>query len=159
MYYFLDTESKRYKSAIRVAEDLLGAAQLSMLKVSLAMHSQSPRVQAHFQIANEVIAHGDCKTNTFVTIGNKVACNLDELKKGLSKALANGPQPSDDDEEIYSFDHVYPGSENNSIVAVLYGEIGSAEFYKFHELLKADVARGVKYIARHYVKVTVFEAI
>lgn len=54
-----------------------------MLKVSLAMHSMSPRVQAHFQIASEVIAHGDCNTKTFVTIGNKVACNLNELEKAI----------------------------------------------------------------------------
>lgn len=139
-----------------MAEDLLGATQLAMLKVSLAMHSQSPRVQAHFQIANEVIAHGDCKTHTFVTIGNKVACNLDELRTGIAKALTGaGQQTASDDEveEIYSFDHVYPGSENNSVVAVLYGEIGSAEFHKFHDQLKGAVSKGVKYIARHFVKV------
>lgn len=155
--YFQDTDSKRYKSAIRVAEDLLGATQTAMLKVSLAMHSQSPRVQAHFQIANEVIAHGDCKTSTFVTIGNKVACNLAELKSGITKALPKAVVKEDvaieEAEEIYSFDHVYPGSENNSVVAVLYGELGSSEFKVFHEYLKGVASNGVKYIARHFVKV------
>lgn len=58
------------------------------------MHSLSPRVQAHFQIAQEVIAHGDCQTETFVTIGSKVACAYDELKKGFEKA-------EESDEEIF----------------------------------------------------------
>lgn len=49
------------------------------------MHSLSPRIQAHFKIAQDVISHGDCETNAFVTIGNKVACNLDELKRGIKK--------------------------------------------------------------------------
>lgn len=81
----LDGDSKIYKTSVRVAEELIGGTQIAMLKVSLAMHSMSPRVQAHFQIASEVIAHGDCNTKTFVTIGNKVACNLNELKKGIKK--------------------------------------------------------------------------
>lgn len=119
------------------------------------MHSQSPRVQAHFQIAREVIAHGDCKTSTFVTIGNKVACSLAELKAGISKELpkAGKDVAAEDAEEIYSFDHVYPGSDNNSIVTVLYGELGTADFQSFHEYLKSVAPKGVKYIARHYVKV------
>lgn len=140
-----------------MAEELLGSTQIAMLKVSLAMHSQSPRVQAHFQIAQEVITHGDCKTATFVTIGSKVACSLAELKRGIEKELANAGKTTKtadaDDEEIYSFDHVYPGSENNSIVAILYGELGSAEFQPFHEYLKSVAPKGVKYVSRHYVKV------
>lgn len=140
-----------------MAEELLGSTQIAMLKVSLAMHSQSPRVQAHFQIAQEVISHGDCKTSTFVTIGSKIACTLTELKAGINKEMPNAGKPiaAEDAEEIYSFDHVYPGSENNSIVAVLYGELGSAEFQSFHEYLKSVAATGIKYIARHYVKVNV----
>lgn len=85
--YSADSDSKRYKSALRVAEELIGNTQIAMLKVSLAMHSMSPRVQAHFQIAQEVIAHGDCNTKTFLTIGNRVACNMDELKKGIAKVI------------------------------------------------------------------------
>lgn len=84
-FFFTDSDSKLYKSALRVAEEVIGNTQIAMLKVSLAMHSMSPRVQAHFQIAQEVIAHGDCNTKTFLTIGNRVACNMGELKKGIAK--------------------------------------------------------------------------
>lgn len=143
-----------YKSSVRVAEELIGASQMSMLKVALAMHSLSPRVQAHFQIAKEVIAHGDCETKTFVTIGSRVACNMNELKKGLTGKL-DVAAADDEEEEIYSFDHVYPGTENNSVTVVLYGEIGTAEFKKFHNHLKASVASNgqrIKYVCRHWIR-------
>lgn len=114
------------------------------------MHSLSPRVQAHLQISQEVIAHGDCKTDSFVTIGSRVACNLNELKKGLEKATESG-----DDEEVYSFDHIYPGSENNTVTAILYSKIGTKEFKAFHEYLREQAATGkIKYISRHYLRVS-----
>lgn len=112
------------------------------------MHTTSPRIQAHFQIAKDVISHGDCNTNAFVTIGNRVACNMDELKKGLERVDA-----SDEEEEIYSFDHIYPGSENNTVTTVLYSELGTEDFKKFHEFLKKEAINGrVKYVSRHFVK-------
>lgn len=113
------------------------------------MHTTSPRIQAHFQIANDVITHGDCNTKAFVTVGNRVACNMNELKKGLERADAAG----DSEEEIYSFDHIYPGSENNTVTTVLYSEIGSAEFKPFHDFLKREALNGnVKYVLRHFVQ-------
>ena len=116
------------------------------------MHSLSPRVQAHFQIAKEVIAHGDCNSNTFVTIGNKIACDLSELKKGLNKQLSSN---EDTEEEIYSFDHVFPGTENNTLVVVLYGELGTKEYQAFHDILKKATENGkIKYVARHYIRVS-----
>lgn len=114
------------------------------------MHSLSPRVQAHFQIANEVIAHGDCKTTSFVTIGSRVACSLDELKKALEKPDLTG---AGEDEEIYNFDHIYPGSENNSVATILYSQIGTKDFAQFHEFLKKQTSLGkIKYVSRHYIR-------
>lgn len=155
-FYFLfsDGDFRLYKSSIKAAEEILGPTHISMLKLALSMHSMSPRVQAHFQIANEVIAHGDCNTNTFATIGNKVACNLDELKKGLKKVQQ---QDADDEEEIFSFDHVYPGTENNTLTTVVYGEIGSKEFQEFHDYLKKSIdSRKIKYVSRHFIRVSFF---
>lgn len=157
----IDSDSKAYKSSIAAAEKLIGPIQLSLLKLSLSMHSLSPRVQAHFRIAQEVIHHSDCKTNSFVTLGNRVACNLSELKKGLEKVqkdVSNGKTNNvdeEDDEEIYSFDHIYPGTENNTITCILYSQIGSKEFSTFHEYLTKEAEAGkIKYISRHYIRVS-----
>lgn len=161
--YEIDTDSKAYKASLAAAEKLIGPIQLSLLKLSLSMHTLSPRVQAHFQIAQEVIRHGDCETTAFVTIGSRVACNVNELKKGLKKAATPSEAPSTDgdvqeneeDEEVYSFDHIYPGSENNTITTVLYGQLGSKDFSEFHDfLVKRAEKSQVKYIARHYIRVS-----
>lgn len=153
---YLDTDSKVYKSSVDVAEKLIGTIQLPLLKLALSMRTMSPRVQVHFQIAREVIEHGDCKTDTFVTIGSRVACDFDELRMGIEKAkksTANGE--NDDDEDVYSFDHIYPGSENNTITAILYSELGSKDFKKFHEYLVREAESGaIKYICRHFIRVS-----
>lgn len=117
------------------------------------MHTMSPRVQTHLHIAKEVIEHGDCKTDLFVTIGSRVACNMDELQKGLAKLKNAKPAEGEDEEEIYSFDHIYPGSENNTIVTVLYSEVGSKEHKEYHDYLSKQAQSGaVKYISRHFVR-------
>lgn len=54
---------------------------------------------------------------------------------------------------VYEVDHHYPGGENAKVVAVLYGELGSAEFPVFHQVLKELASAGkVDYIFRHRVK-------
>lgn len=143
----IDEDQAFYMAALKPINRLLGPTHVRLLKLSLSMHALLPRVQAHFQIAQEVIAHGDCQTAAFVTVGNKVACNVHELQAGLAKA-----DTADDD--VYSFDHVYPGSENNTLITILYGQIGSPEFTEFHEILKQNARPGerVRYVARHYVK-------
>lgn len=151
----LDTDSKVYKSSVAVAEKLIGSIQLPLLKLALSMRTMSPRVQVHFQIAREVIEHGDCKTDTFITIGNRVACSFDELKKGIEKAKnAAAENQNGDDEDVYSFDHIYPGSENNTITAVLYSQLASKDFKQFHEYLAREAENGsIKYICRHFIRV------
>lgn len=148
-----DEESKVYKASILAAEKLLGPIQVPLLKLALSMHTMSPRVQAHFQIANEILEHGDCNTNTFVTVGSRVACSMDELQKGLRKMAAK--KLAADDEEVHSFDHIWPGSENNTVTAILYSDMGAKEFKTFHEYLVQQADGGaIKYVARHFVRVS-----
>ena len=54
----------------------------------------------------------------------------------------------------HTFDHVYPGSENNSQTVILYGLIGIESFLDAHKKMVDLSANGnVKYIFRHYAKV------
>ena len=54
----------------------------------------------------------------------------------------------------HTFDHVYPGSENNSQTVILYGLIGTDSFLDAHKKMVELSANGsVKYILRHYTKV------
>lgn len=55
---------------------------------------------------------------------------------------------------IYKFDHVYPGTRNKNVVAVLYGELGKPGFTELHEKLKSlSKQKEVTYLLRHFVKV------
>jgi UDP-glucose:glycoprotein glucosyltransferase len=57
--------------------------------------------------------------------------------------------------ETFDLDHHYPGSQNNSLTVVLYGELGTQEFAEFHQVLKMYAVKGdIDYVLRHYVKVS-----
>lgn len=63
-----------------------------------------------------------------------------------------GDQPTS---ETFRVDHFYPGSENRTVIAILYGELGTVEFTQFHKVLKAQAVEGkIGYVLRHYVKVS-----
>lgn len=147
----LESDYQRYKAAIGVASKLLTEAQLKLLKLSLSLRSLTPRIQSNFMIADDVLKHGDCVANerAFVIIGGELACNMKQLK-----ALIKNPNTgSSSSSELYSFDHIFPGTENNEVVATLYGEAGNKEFNAFHRVLKSDAqSSGLKYVTRHFVR-------
>lgn len=57
--------------------------------------------------------------------------------------------------DLYEVDHIYPGSENNSHIAVLYAELGTSEFSNMNKVMQ-DLAEKnlISYVFRHYVKVS-----
>ena len=59
---------------------------------------------------------------------------------------------------MYKVDHHYPGSSNNPVAAILYGDISKwdSNVHTFHEELKRLAMKGdVNYILRHYVKASI----
>ncbi|XP_058056103.1 UDP-glucose:glycoprotein glucosyltransferase [Anopheles bellator] len=146
--YNLETEEKRYRKSIELASEILGDGQISLLKLALSLHSFSPKVQSSLQVAHEVLAKGDCETTIFASVNGKVACEVDELKSILR---AGGKDVST--VETFAIDHIYPGSENHSLTVVLYGELGTQEFKRFHDIIRPETDRGtVRYVLRHYVR-------
>lgn len=56
--------------------------------------------------------------------------------------------------DLYRVDHHYPGSANRSLAVVLYGELGTSSFTKFHTLLKEEAITGtIDYVIRYHVQV------
>ncbi|XP_065075789.1 UDP-glucose:glycoprotein glucosyltransferase [Ochlerotatus camptorhynchus] len=144
----IGTEQDRYKKSIEIAEALLGIGQTNLLKLALSLHSFSAKVQAHLQISNEVLKQGDCETSAFVNIGGKIACDESDLRSIL-KAIDTDQTKV----ETYSLDHVYPASENNSLTAILYAQIGTDAFQNIHVILKEEAEKGaIKYVFRHFIK-------
>ncbi|GBP03861.1 UDP-glucose:glycoprotein glucosyltransferase [Eumeta japonica] len=55
------------------------------------MHSLTPRIQAHFQIASEALSLGNCADSSiFAQVGNELACTLDELRQKIKLEKAIG---------------------------------------------------------------------
>lgn len=146
----MEADSKQYLSSLNLVQKLTNPTQLPLLKLSVALHSLTPRIQAHFQIAGEILLNGDCNQNIFVTVGEELACSLNEVKSKIKERKSTKAEV-----ETYNFDHIYPGSENNSLTVVLYGDIASKEFREYHKFLsKAALELDVKYICRHFLKVS-----
>lgn len=56
--------------------------------------------------------------------------------------------------EIFNLDTHFPGSQNRSNIAILYGALGSKEFAQFHHVLSKKAEEGViDYMIRHFIKV------
>lgn len=147
----LESDYQRYKTSVAAAEKLLTAPQVKLLKLSLSLKSLTPRIQSNFMIADDVLERGDCeeKPKAFVIVDGEMLCTPRELQDKLKDLRAGSLENS----ELYNFDHIFPGSENNDVVAILYGETGEKEFNSFHKILKQEVTNGkVKYVTRHFIR-------
>ncbi|CAO1435852.1 unnamed protein product [Diamesa tonsa] len=147
----LQSDVQKYKTSVEIAGTFLSEAQIKLLKLSLSLKSLSPRIQSYLQIADEILKQGDCgEANAFVIVGSELVCNIKELKAKLSSDTLLPTNNA----ELYDFDHVYPGTENNTLVVTLYGELGTKDYNRFHKLLKqeAETKSIIKYVSRHYLK-------
>ncbi|KAF5269322.1 hypothetical protein FQR65_LT02624 [Abscondita terminalis] len=141
----LDSDKKKYEVLMGVTSKYLSEFELSMAKLSLSLHTYSPKIEMFMQIAMEKDLPS-CKT--VVEVGNSFTCNVNEVK-GLIKHV----RTEDEKIDIYNVDTHYPGSENRSIIVALYGELGTKDFAEFHEVLKQLAVDGeIDYILRHYIK-------
>jgi len=121
---------------------------LPLLRLVVSMHSLTPRIQTHFQLAEELRSSGSCQSFTFAQVGSELACSFNELQKKLEVPLAK--DSLDAPVVTYSFDHIFPGSENNTRTVVLYGDLGSSQFRTYHKLLEKEANAGrIRYILRH----------
>ncbi|CAH2229909.1 jg24519 [Pararge aegeria aegeria] len=146
----LETDKQVYDACIGVASTLLVPAQLRMAKLALSMHLTSPTVRMFDQIATQNGAKVlDC--DSFVSIASKKICDND----GLRDILKSIQQYNAEEHklETYLLDHSYPSSDNKSLTAILYGELGTKDFIAKHKILAGYADKGlINYVVRWNVK-------
>ncbi|XP_043650860.1 UDP-glucose:glycoprotein glucosyltransferase [Drosophila teissieri] len=148
-----DTESQQYNAALELVKSHVSSPQLPLLKLVVSMHSLTPRIQTHFQLAEELRSSGSCQSYTFAQVGSELACSFNELQKKLE--LPRAKESLDAPVVTYSFDHIFPGSENNTRTVILYGDLGSSQFRIYHKLLEKEANAGrIRYILRHQLAKT-----
>ncbi|KAL3281194.1 hypothetical protein HHI36_004410 [Cryptolaemus montrouzieri] len=142
----LGTEKEKYETVVKLAGKLIAPSELELLKLGLSLHIYSPKIQMFNQIASERNL-GEC--GTVADLNGNLICSFDELKNYFNKVQL----PKKEKVEIFNVDTHFPGSQNRSDVVILYGELGTKEFSKFHELLSKKAEEGmIDYIVRHYLK-------
>ncbi|XP_013148392.1 PREDICTED: LOW QUALITY PROTEIN: UDP-glucose:glycoprotein glucosyltransferase [Papilio polytes] len=146
----LATDKEVYDACIGIASTLLAPAQLRMAKLALSMHLTSPAVRMFDEIATQNGAK-DVQCEEYVHIASRKICDTDTLRDVLKAYKTYNPE--DHILETYLLDHSYPSSDNKTLTAILYGELGTVEFANKHKILATYADMGaVNYVVRWNVK-------
>ncbi|XP_026726157.1 UDP-glucose:glycoprotein glucosyltransferase [Trichoplusia ni] len=146
----LETDKEVYDACIGVASTLLAPAQLRMAKLALSMHLNSPTVRMFDQIASQSGAK-EVQCDAFVSIASRKICDNDALRDTLKAYKQYDVE--EHKQETYLLDHSYPSSDNKSLTAILYGELGMKDFTAKHKILSTYADNGaINYVVRWNVK-------
>uniref|UniRef100_A0A452VMX4 UDP-glucose ceramide glucosyltransferase-like 1 n=1 Tax=Ursus maritimus TaxID=29073 RepID=A0A452VMX4_URSMA len=127
------------------AGQFLDNLHINLLKFAFSIRAYSPTIQMFQQIAADEPPPDGC--DAFVVIHRKHTCKINELKKLLKKATSR-PRPY-----LFKGDHIFPTDKENLPVTILYAEIGTRGFSKFHKVLSEKARNGeILYVLRHYIQ-------
>uniref|UniRef100_A0A669QV82 UDP-glucose ceramide glucosyltransferase-like 1 n=1 Tax=Phasianus colchicus TaxID=9054 RepID=A0A669QV82_PHACC len=133
-----------YHEILKVASQSLSPLQQNLLKFSLSLRSYSATVQAFQQIAADEPPPKGCPL--FFAVHGEKTCEYDSLGT-LLKTASERSKPF-----LFKGDHTYPASNPERPVVILYAEIGTEDFYRFHKLLVIKAEAGeITYVLRHYI--------
>lgn len=168
------TQYQQYTYGIRLASKLLRSeSKLSILKFSLALRSYSPKVIVFKNIVDDIVNSNELENcaDAFIEFSlpnvtlspslQPYICDIDKIKTTIDFLLdymRNNPDNVLNHPEVYSVDHVYPGRYSSmepapkSLTLVLYSNVGSKKFFRFHKLIKQQIASGkpIRYLIRHF---------
>uniref|UniRef100_A0A8B9VUU4 UDP-glucose ceramide glucosyltransferase-like 1 n=1 Tax=Anas zonorhyncha TaxID=75864 RepID=A0A8B9VUU4_9AVES len=134
-----------YNLILKKAGQFLSNLQINLLKFALSIRAYSPTVQMFQQIAADEPPPEGC--SAFVVIHEKHTCKTNEIKKLLKKATKR-PRPY-----LFKGDHKFPTLKEDGPVVILYAEIGTKDFVKFHKILSEKAQKEeIVYVLRHYVQ-------
>ncbi|XP_008397948.1 UDP-glucose:glycoprotein glucosyltransferase 1 isoform X1 [Poecilia reticulata] len=139
-----DTDQAYYELIVKKASALLSSVQLNMLKFALSLRAYSATVHSFQQIASTEHPPSDC--SAFISVHGEKSCDPESLAT-LLKTATERQKPY-----LFKGDHRYPGSNPDTPVIILYAELGTRDFQKFHQVLTSKVNEGsAAYVLRHYV--------
>ncbi|XP_068038575.1 UDP-glucose:glycoprotein glucosyltransferase 2 isoform X3 [Anomalospiza imberbis] len=140
-----DSEYSYYNLILKKAGQFLSNLQINLLKFALSIRAYSPTVQMFQQIAADEPPPEGC--SAFVVIHEKHTCKTNEIKKLLKKATKR-PRPY-----LFKGDHKFPTLKEDGPVVILYAEMGTKDFVKFHKILSEKAQKEeIVYVLRHYVQ-------
>ena len=153
------TPGDEYSISLDFASDVLNnnPSRVSLLKFALSLRMYSPAVEMFNQmaltrLAEEGIAGGP---DLFLEVSDEGRTRIITTTAHLEEYINSRRDVESTNRTVhpqtFKVDHQFPGSDLSPSTVVLYGQIGSANFYPFHKLLvAASKASVTKYFLRHY---------
>ncbi|KAL3049428.1 hypothetical protein OYC64_008810 [Pagothenia borchgrevinki] len=139
-----DTDQAYYDLIVKKARAVLSSVQVNMLKFALSLRAYSATVHSFQQIASNEPPASGC--SAFFSVHGEKTCDEDSLAE-LLKTAPQRPKPF-----LFKGDHKYPGSNPEAPVVILYGQFGTPEFERLHQVISFKVHEGLAtYVLRHYV--------
>ncbi|XP_050991856.1 UDP-glucose:glycoprotein glucosyltransferase 1 isoform X2 [Labeo rohita] len=139
-----ETDLAYYDLILKRASVLLSPVQLNLLKFALSLRAYSSTVHSFQQIASNEPPPPGCKA--FFNVHGQTSCDTERLKVMLDNALER-PKPY-----LFKGDHKFPSANPDAPVVILYAELGTKEFSRFHQLMLAKTNKGlITYVLRHFV--------
>ena len=120
-------------------------ATIEAIKLSLALHEASPRIQTHHQLSSRIAKPESLEDSSFVILPTAEVSSLAELEQ----AVPNIHKPRSSSDELFDFDHIHPSSTTGAPLAILYADPHSANFASLHRRLSTLSHDGkVRYVLR-----------
>uniref|UniRef100_A0A8C1EHC6 UDP-glucose ceramide glucosyltransferase-like 1 n=1 Tax=Cyprinus carpio carpio TaxID=630221 RepID=A0A8C1EHC6_CYPCA len=139
-----DTDLAYYDLILKRASVLLSPVQLNLLKLALSLRAYSSTVYSFQQIASNEPPPPGCKA--FFNVHGQMSCDTESLKVMLDSAVER-PKPY-----LFKGDHRFPSASPDAPVVILYAELGTKEFSRFHQLMLAKANKGlITYVLRHFL--------
>ncbi|XP_016329532.1 UDP-glucose:glycoprotein glucosyltransferase 1-like [Sinocyclocheilus anshuiensis] len=139
-----DTDLAYYDLILKRASVLLSPVQLNLLKLALSLRAYSSTVHSFQQIASNEPPPPGCKA--FFNIHGQTSCDTERLKVMLDNAVER-PKPY-----LFKGDHKFPSANPDAPVVILYAELGTKEFTRFHQLMLAKANKDlITYVLRHFL--------
>ncbi|XP_007942201.1 UDP-glucose:glycoprotein glucosyltransferase 2 [Orycteropus afer afer] len=145
IYKQTESDYSYYNLILKKAGQFLDNLHISLLKFALSIRAYSPTIQMFQQIAADEPPPDGC--NAFLVIHKEHTCKINDIKKLLKKATSR-PRPY-----LFKGDHKFPTNKEHLPVVILYAEMGTRDFGKFHKVLSEKAYNGeILYILRHYIQ-------
>ncbi|XP_070376147.1 UDP-glucose:glycoprotein glucosyltransferase 2 isoform X2 [Equus asinus] len=145
IYKQTESDYSYYNLILKKAGQFLDNLHINLLKFAFSIRAYSPTIQMFQQIAANEPPPDGC--DAFLVIHKKHTCKINEIKKLLKKATSR-PRPY-----LFKGDHKFPTSKENLPVIILYAEMGTRAFGKFHTVLSEKAQNGeILYVLRHYIQ-------
>ncbi|XP_006879686.1 PREDICTED: UDP-glucose:glycoprotein glucosyltransferase 2, partial [Elephantulus edwardii] len=152
IYKHAESDYSYYNLILKKAGQFLDNLHINLLKFAFSLRAYSPTIQMFQQIAADEPPPEGC--SAFVAIHEEHTCKISGIKKLLKKARK---AKSRSRPYLFKADHIFPTNKENLPVVILYAEIGTKGFGKFHKVLsKKAQNEEIMYVLRHYIQAGLF---